>query len=175
MSARALLLALLGVTGCATVTAGSSEYEVKAAYVYNFAKFIDWPSTESAADVTICVYGKDPFGGFLDEAVRGKLAHGLPLAIRRLPTGSESWEGCQVLFLGMKNVARVEPILKRLEGRSILTIAELDGFAEGGGMLGLRFDGGTVRFDINLAAIAAARLQASSRLIEIGRVVGPRK
>jgi hypothetical protein len=175
MSSRALLLALLGVTFGATLIGGSSEYEVKAAYVYNFAKFVEWPSSESLGDVTICVYGKDPFGGFLEQAVRGKLAHGRPLVIRRLPIGDQSWDGCQVLFLGLKNGPRIEPILRQLQGRSILTIGELDGFAEGGGMLGLRFDSGNVRFDINLAAIAAARLQASSRLIELGRVVGPRK
>jgi len=175
MSCRTLILALLSVTGCTTLTAGSSEYEVKAAYVYNFAKFVEWPGTQSLAEVTICVYGKDAFGGFLDEAVRGKLAHGRPLTIRRLATGDENWEGCQVLFLGMKNGTQIEPILRQLQGRSTLTVGECDGFAEGGGMLGLRFDNGNVRFDINLAAIAAARLQASSRLIEIGRVVGPRK
>jgi hypothetical protein len=170
-----IILALFSLAMCLTLNAGTSEYEVKAAYVYNFAKFIEWPGAGAFSRFTICVYGKDPFGGFLDQAVRGKLSHGLPVVIRRLPAADQGWEDCQTLFLGVNNAARLDPILRRLQGRGILTIGDADGFAECGGMIGLLVDGGRVRFDINLAAIAAAHLRASSRLIEIGRVVGTRK
>jgi hypothetical protein len=173
MTLRRWALALPSLAFCSTLYAGTSEYEVKAAYVYNFAKFIDWPKTESPDSLAICVYGKDPFGGFLDQTVRGKLAHGLPIVVRRLRAGDESWDGCQVLFFGAGT--RIEPALARLQGHSILTVGESDNFAGSGGMIGLVVDQGRVRFDINLAAVGAARLQASSRLIEIGRVVGPRK
>ena len=168
---RIPILALWCAAGCAALVADTPEYEIKAAYLYNFSKFIEWPNTGALNSVTICIYGKDPFGGFLDDAVRGKLVHGLPLAIRRLPAGEESWDQCQVLFLGISNSTRLEAILRRLEGRSIVTIGESGSFAEAGGMIGLVVDHGRVRFDVNVAAITAARLQISSRMVELGRVV----
>ena len=149
------------------------EYAVKAAYLFNFVKFTEWPNVEQPAGFTVCLYGKDPFGGFLDDTVRGKQAHGLPVLIRRVPAGEGRLDGCQVVFFA--NSQRIEAALSSLQGRSILTVGESDGFAEKGGMIGLVVERGSVRFDINLAAIAAARLQVSSRLIEIGRVVGARK
>jgi hypothetical protein len=175
MRGQGPILALLGFTWMAPSVAATPEYQVKAAWVYNFAKFIEWPDAESLGSMTICVYGKDPFGGFLDEAVRGKLVRGRPILIRRLPAEDESWAGCQILFFGLNKVVRVEAALARLQGSSILTIGESDGFARLGGMIGLVVDQGRVRFDINLAALAGARLKASSQLMEIGRVVGSRK
>lgn len=173
MKPRWWALILLTFAWRSAVFAGASEYEVKAAYVFNFAKFIEWPKAEASDSLSICVYGKDPFGGFLDQTVRGKLAHGLPIVVRRLRAGDESWDRCQVLFFG--GGAQTESMLARLQGRSILTVGESDRFAESGGMIGLYVDQGRVHFDINLTAVGAARLQASSRLIEIGRVVGPKK
>ena len=173
MTARNTVLTVLAIVWCRPLDAGTAEYAVKAAYVYNFAKFTEWPNAGPSGSLTVCLYGKDPFGGFLDEAVRGKQAHGLPILIRRLPLGVEDLDGCQVLFFS--STARIEPALSGLQGRSILTVGESAGFSERGGMIGLVMEHGSVRFDINLAAIAAARLQVSSRLIEIGHVVGSRK
>jgi YfiR/HmsC-like len=173
MTSRSTVLILLAIACCGPLAAATTEYGVKAAYLYNFAKFTEWPNAEPLSSLTVCLYGKDPFGGFLDEAVRGKQAHGLPVLIRRLPAGDELLDGCQVVFFS--SAARIESALSRLQGRSILTVGESDGFSERGGMIGLVMDHGSVRFDINLAAIAAAHLQVSSRLIEIGRVVGSRK
>ena len=173
MTSRIIIVTLLTVACQGTLGASTAEYAVKAAYLYNLAKFTEWPNTEQLGGLTMCLYGKDPFGGFLDEAVRGKQAHGLPILIRRLPAGDEHLDGCQVLFFG--STVRIEPVLNRLQGRSILTVGESDGFSERGGMIGLVVDHGSVRFDINLAAIAGGRLRVSSRLIEIGRVVGSRK
>jgi hypothetical protein len=173
VTVQAAILTMLAAACCGTLAAGTPEHAVKAAYLYNFAKFTEWPDTEPLSHLTVCLYGKDPFGGFLDEAIRGKQAHGLPVLIRRLSAGDEQVDGCQVLFFGSN--ARIESALSRLQGRSILTVGELEGFAERGGMIGLVVDRGSVRFDINLAAIAAARLQVSSRLIELGRVVGSKR
>ncbi|MBV8905215.1 MAG: YfiR family protein [Acidobacteriia bacterium] len=176
MICRAILVALAACVCRAAPAAGTPEYEVKAAYVYNFAKFIEWPDTEPPESVTVCIYGKDPFGGFLDEAVRGKLVHGLPVMLRRLAEGEESWDACQMIFFGVGNsAAHVDAVLVRLRGRSIVTVGEADGFAERGGMIGLVVEHGRVRFDINLAAIAEGHLQVSSRLVELGRVVKGKK
>jgi hypothetical protein len=173
MTARTIVMTALTIAAFGTATAGTPEYAVKAAYLYNLVKFTEWPKAEQPASFTVCVYGKDPFGGFLEEAVRGKQAHGLPILIRRLPAGDEILDGCQVIFFG--NNARIESAAGLLKGRSVLTIGESDRFSERGGMIGLVMDQGSVRFDVNLAAVGAARLQVSSRLIEIGRVVGSRR
>ena len=154
-------------------SAGAPEYAVKAAYLFNFARFTEWPNLGAAANFTVCLYGKDPFGGFLEEAVRGKQAHGMPVAIRRVTARDEALESCQVLFFG--NSAQLDPVLSRLRGQSILTVGESESFTAHGGMIGLVMDSGSVRFDLNLVAVAAAHLQVSSRLIEMGRVVGTKK
>ncbi len=152
---------------------GSSEYEVKAAYVYNFTKFIEWPSPRLVSGLTICLCGKDSLAGFLDEAVRGKSTHGLPITIRRISPREGGWEECHVLFFGGDiRAAQVETMLKRLQGRSVLTIGESVGFAAKGGMLELFVDHDRVRFEVNVPAITAAQLRASSRLIELSRVAG---
>ena len=173
LTVRTIVLSVLAIAYGGMAAAGTPEYAVKAAYLYNFAKFTEWPNLEPPGSLTVCLYGKDPFGGFLDEAVRGKQAHGLPVLIKRLPAGDANFDECQVLFFGRS--ARIESALNRLQSRSILTVGESDGFSERGGMIGLVMDHGSVRFDINLAAIAAARLQVSSRLIEIGRVLRSKK
>src|SRR5450755_267106 len=100
MTARNTILTVLAIAWCRSLAAGTAEYAVKAAYVYNFAKFTEWPNAEPLGSLTVCLYGKDPFGGFLDEAVRGKQAHGLPILIRRLPAGDANFDECQVLFFG---------------------------------------------------------------------------
>jgi len=172
MTGRAAILTMLAAACCGTLAAATPEYAVKAAYLYNFVKFTEWPIGEPTGSLTVCIYGRDPFGGFLDEAVRGKQAHGLPIQIRRLSAGDEHLEGCHLLFFGSGE--RIESTLSRLQDKSILTVGESDGFLERGGMIGLVVAQGRVRFDINLGAIAAARLEVSSRLIEIGHVVGSR-
>lgn len=126
------ILILLGITLGPTGLVGPPEYQVKAAYVYNFAKFIEWPKGESFGSLTVCICGKDPFGGFLDEAVRGKFVHGLPIVVRRLSPGEENGDGCQVLFFGSTKGEQIESLLRRLDGRSIVTVGESDSFAERG-------------------------------------------
>ena len=170
---RTAVVIILALVWGGPLTAGTPEYGVKAAYLYNFLKFTEWPNNEALTSFTLCVYGKDPFGGFLDETVRGKQASGLPVLVRRLPGGDERVDGCQILFISSSE--RLETVLTMLHGRSILTVGESDGFAARGGMIGLVMDQSNVRLDINLAAIAAARLQVSSRLILVCRLVGPRK
>src|SRR5690242_18309405 len=129
MNLRTPLRTGLAVYCAAFLYAGTSEYEMKAAYLYNFVKFVEWPRVEVSENLAICIYGKDPFGGFLDEAVHGKLAHGLPIVIRRLRTESDSITGCHVLFISGNSVGRIEQALGRVQGRSVLTVGESDGFA----------------------------------------------
>lgn len=175
MTVRIAVVLLLALAWSAPPAAGTSEYEVKAAYLYNFAKFVEWPGPQPLSSLTICIYGRDPFGGFLDEVVRGKQVSGAPVAVRRLHAGTDHWDGCQVLFVAAESAARTSALLRRLQGHSTLTVGDSPEFAERGGMIGLVADGDRIRFDVNAAAIAAAHLQVSSRLMALGHLVGEKK
>jgi hypothetical protein len=171
----AVLLVLAMMRGCLAATAGAPEYEVKAAYVYNFVKFVEWPQSDSVKSLTVCICGKSPIGGFLDEAVRGKLVHGLPIEVKRMSDGGENWDPCQVVFFGAASRASIQSILEQLKGHSVLTIGESQSFAENGGMIALVTEDGRARFDINLGAVTDGHLKVSSKLVELGRVVRSKK
>jgi len=145
------------------------EYQVKAAYLYNFAKFVTWPGNESSSVFTICVIGKDPFGPILDDTVRGKSVRGQPIAIRRLSRAGEP-RGCQLVFADYgQEFCRNLPIPSDWDG--ILLVGEGDSFARCGGMIGLTLKGGRVQFDINVGAVARAHLEVSSKLLQVASIV----
>jgi hypothetical protein len=147
------------------------EYDVKAAFVLNFTKFVEWPAgalPDSRSTLEICILGKDPFGRALDEVVQGEAVNGHRLTVRRIsqppvpPT-------CQVLFID----SEVKEVPKLLVGlpAGILTIGEGDRFAREGGMIALVLDNRRVRFDINPAAAEHSGLKLSSRLLSVARSI----
>jgi hypothetical protein len=147
------------------------EYQVKAAFLLNFTKFVNWPPDAFAgADlpIVICVLGKDPFGRVLDEIVQGETINGRRMTIQRLsePPGSQA---CQVVFVG-ESEKDVPKILARIS-RGVLTVGEGDTFLMEGGMIALVIDNRRVRFDVNQAAVANAGLTLSSRLLGVARSV----
>ena len=148
--------------------AATPDYQVKAAYLYNFAKFVEWPAGSSP--VRICVMGKDPFGGTLDETVAGRSVNGRPLEARKLPEGGEPG-GCQVIFFSEADTEKPEAALRAAEKAGALTVGESRAFQDGGGMIRFLEEGGKVRFDINLEAVKRARLQVSSQLLRVARSV----
>jgi len=163
---------LLGIScGCIAGVESTPEYAIKGAYVYNFAKFVEWPRGDLGASFTICIYGKNPLGGFLEEMVPGKLVHGLPVKIQRISVGEENWDACKLMFLGTANRESVQNVLDRLRGRGVLTIGDTKAFAESGGMITFVLEGDRIRFDINLRAAENARLKISSKLLELARTV----
>jgi len=148
-----------------------AEYQVKAAFLLNFTRFVEWPAAAFADDTspfTICVLGADPFGEALDQVVEGESAANRKLEVRRiqLPPAAKS---CQVLFVARseKDVAGIVGGL----GPGILTIGEGDGFLRGGGMIAFVLEEHHVRFDINHRAAAKASLNLSSRLLGVARSV----
>ncbi len=169
---RPFVVALGIALGCvAAVGAATTEYAIKAAYVYNFAKFVEWPREDPQTALTMCVYGKSPLEGFLRETVRGKLVHGLPLEVKRMSGEDEDWSPCGVVFFAPASREKLQTALNRLRGRDVLTIGESDAFAECGGMIMLAVEGERVRFDINLEAAENTRLKISSKLVQLGRKV----
>ena len=169
ISQTAALLAAMccGATFAAAQT--SLEYQVKAAYLYNFAKFVTWPGGDASGSLTICVIGKDPFGSILDDTVRGKNVRGQPIVIHRMPAGSHA-VGCQIVFTGFSNdLCRIHATQPDWDGT--LLVGEGDEFAKCGGMIGLTLKEGRVHFDINLESVTKAHLEVSSKLLEVATIV----
>ena len=145
-----------------------SEYQVKAAFLYNFVKFIDWPATPAAQDgpIELCVLGKDPFGGAIERVIEGKTVNGRPLVIRHIGDAVTA-RSCHVLFVSASETARAGEIVKAVHSWSILTVSDIDRFAERGGIITFLMEGQRVRFRINPKMAAAAGLQISSKLLQL--------
>jgi hypothetical protein len=143
------------------------EAPVKAAFLYHFTRFVEWPG---GGDMTICVVGADPFGPLLEQATAGKKANGRDIRLSRL--GSlRSAESCSILFATDVNGARLASALGHLRNRPVLTVSDAPGFAVGGGIVGFVRDGNHVRLEVNTAAAEQAGLHVSSRLLSIARVI----
>ena len=139
------------------------EYQVKAAYLLNFTRFVTWPSpTDPEEPLTICVARRNPFGGLLASTLAGEQADGRPL-VPRVVTGVD--DACSVLF--MPNGVAVDPLLREVGKAPILTVGESPDFLQRGGMIAFVLDEGRVRFAINPAAADRNGLTISSRLLQL--------
>lgn len=146
----------------------SPEYQVKAAYLYNFARFVAWPP-DDRREIRVCVLGEDPFGTDLD-ALGSRTVRGLPIVLER-PAERGRLTHCHLLFIATSASAELSSILDELSEVSVLTIGESDGFAAAGGMIGFIERDGRVKLEINLRAARVAYLEISSKLLEVSRVV----
>ena len=151
-----------------------SEYQVKAAYIYNFVKFITWNSEslgDSASAVVIGILGNDPFGPVLDETVAGKTVKGHPIKIKRLEE-AEFPNPIHVLFISDSERNYLQWILKHAQlQQHVLTVSEMPGFIENGGMINLVMEGKNVRFEVNMDAVNKAGIKMSSKLLKLARIV----
>jgi hypothetical protein len=163
-------LATAGAQDAVPIPEGlSTEREVKAAYLYNFARFVAWPPTRGRDDnFVVAVLGDDPFGPALDQAMAGKTIRGRPILVRRLARAEEA-AGVDLLFISMSEGAHVRRTLKDLSGAATLTVSDIPDFVLRGGMVGFCQEDHTVRFDLNLHAVEAARLKVSSQLVRVAR------
>ena len=167
------MLALAGLVTPARIgaAAGASEYELKAAFLFNFAKFVDWPpnALDKAAGVSVCVLGDDPFGELLDRTLAGKSVHERPLVVRRHDDLAATGD-CHILFVSAaeeRRLARVAP-----PQAPVLTVGETDGFVRRGGIIAFAMDDSRLRFEINADAADRAGLRISSQLLKLAtRVV----
>jgi len=151
----------------------AEEHEVKAAFLYNFTKFVEWPRgafRDDGAPVVVGVFGPDPFGAALDEIVAGKVAGERPFVIRRLDS-SDGLAECHVLFVSSAKAAEFVRLLPSLAHRPILTLGETDRFCESGGVVQFVMRQRKVRFRINVTAAERAGLKISSRLLDLAEVV----
>ena len=149
------------------------EYEVKAAFLYNFAKFVEWPVgafPDADAALELCIYGDDPFGPVIDHIVRGRTVQGRPIIVQR-KAETTSLAGCHLLFVGPVSGEEVARIVQLTGGTSVLTVGETDRFVDAGGMIRLFVEGGKVRFEVNAGAAERAELRVSSQLLKLARTV----
>ena len=151
----------------------SLEYGVKLAFLYRFAQFIEWPADafhDSGSPITICVAGLDPFAPEAEQDLRQRKVSGHPMDIRSLKRDDDP-KVCQVVFIPASENKRAGEILKILKTSSVVTVGETEGFASFGGVIKLTRDEHTLRFEINLDAATYRRLQISSRLLALARIV----
>jgi|SRR5689334_15728154 len=170
--AIALLMALMAPVGTA---AQLDEYQVKAAFLFNFAKFVEWPSETFKGPndpITICVAGENPFGSALENAVKGKSVGTRGFIIRMSPTG-QNVKGCQILFAALSDRRRIRALLDAVKGSSTLTVGESENFATDGGIVNFKLDGDRVRIEINAKAAEQEKLQISSKLLSLAQIVKP--
>lgn len=162
----------------AQVRAGPAvpEYQVKAIFIYKFATYIRWPATRTDAitPFVIGIVGRDPFRSTLDAVVHGQTVHGKTIAVRRLVRLDDALR-CDVLFVSSSERQRLRQIFETLKGAPVLTISDMDQFAELGGMIQLiTIEDNRIRFDINKGAVDRAGLKAASQLLRLARIVESR-
>jgi len=168
---------LLGLVLCSVAVAAAaqsaSEYQVKAAFLFNFAKFVEWPTEAfptADAPLQICVLGQDPFGRDFEQVIEDKAVNGHRLEVAH-PDGVPQARACQILFIGSSEKQRVRDILQGLTGVSVLTVGDTPGFAKMGGVINFVLDENRVRFEINLKAAERAHLKLSARLLTVAKLI----
>jgi uncharacterized protein DUF4154 len=172
------LLAALLALSVALVRAenGPTETQLKAVFLFNFTKYVGWPSAAfhgPADPLRICILGADPFGTVLEQTVRGEVVNERPLATQHIARVEEIDE-CRLLFVSASEEAQIPRILKYVAGKPVLTVGETDDFAESGGMINLLKEQNRIRFEINQDAAEQAGLKLSSQLLKLGRIVASR-
>jgi len=154
-------------------SAGTSEYDVKAAFLFHFAQFVEWPAEtfkSAEAPLTFCTIGEDPFRGRLDESVKGKFIGKRALVVLHMKE-REQIGSCQVLFLSAAEKKRQAEYLAIANGHAVLTVGETENFTRQGGIIGFFLENNKVRFEINVETAEKARLEISSRLLLLAKNV----
>jgi hypothetical protein len=167
------VISLGGVPQSLGQSGGISEYDVKAIFLYNFAKFVEWPANafpDAKAPITVCIFGDDPFGSTLDDIVRGKTINDRGLTIRRIRK-PEDTRGCQILFVSNTEDRRLSAILASVSGSSVLVIGDSEDFADLGGGIQFFLEDTKVHFAINVDAIQRAHLSVSAKLLALAKIV----
>jgi hypothetical protein len=168
-----VLLALVAPSLAAqTPPATASEYQLKAAFVYNFANFVTWPSSAfeaPASPLRVCALGDAAFSAALEDTLRNDTVDGHPLSLIREPASTQVRQ-CHILVVA-RRARDVDTVLKDVAGAPVLTIGDVENFVGRGGVIQFILDSGHIRFDVNLAAAAAGRLTLSARMLQVARQV----
>ena len=154
-------------------SAPAGEYQVKAAFLYNFAKFVEWPPgsfADRAAPLRICVLGQDPFGEELRNIASDKIINGRRLVVDEVADLMAA-RSCHILFIASSKKAEMKQIIESLRGADVLTVGDTKGFAKMGGMINLVLDDDRVRFEVNQTAAEQTGLRISFKLLRVAVLV----
>jgi hypothetical protein len=168
------LAATFSAAGRAVCAAQSlTEYQVKAAYLFNFLKFVEWPDdppVDPHGKWVIGIVGDSPVGGELTRLVEGKNVLGRDLQVKKL-LATDNLRGCNILFISESERRHLPAILAGLRGSSVMTVADMGKFVESGGMVQLEVEDGRVRVTIDVDATDRAHLKVSSKLLALAHAV----
>ncbi len=148
------------------------EYLVKAAFLYNFAKFVEWPDdafTDSSSPIKLCILGDDPFGVAI-ESIRGKTVRGRKLIIKFISRAA-NLESCHILFVSTSEKDKLELVFQHIKNLNVLTVGDAPHFTSCGGIINLFKVKTRVKFEINIDAAKAAELKISSKLLKLAKIV----
>ena len=164
-----ILIWLLTIVGARALDPQRAEYQIKAAFVFNFAKFVEWPPTafpNTGSPIVIGILGENPFQDELQQTIRDKTLNNRPLLIKQFASLGES-TNCHILFISASEKKRLPEIFEAVRGTSVLTVGETDRFIETGGMVNLVHEGSKIRFQINEPVAKSAGLKISSKMLSL--------
>jgi hypothetical protein len=173
---KTLLLLMLGWQGMAGAAEAQTQFlemRVEAAFLYSFARFVEWPDNYSApasTPVTFCVLGFAPLEEALEQSLAGKTINGHPVLARRIGRPEDTLQ-CQIAFIGWEERKRLPAVLAALNGAPVLTVSDFEQFASHGGMIQLIKEGNKFRFAVNIDALTRHGLRVSSKLLQLAEVV----
>jgi hypothetical protein len=172
-----LLIVLPFPTGelCAADPQTLSEPQIKAGFLFNFTRFVEWPASAfptSTSPFLICIVGSQSVTDLLAEIAAEKAVGGRTLKIESM-NSTDDLRGCQILFLGVTEERRAARILGSVKGTSVLTVSEVPGFALAGGMIGFVVQENRVKLEMNVDAAGRTGLRVSAKLIAVSRLVSP--
>jgi hypothetical protein len=150
-----------------------SEYQVEAAYLYNFGRFVEWPAkgtTAESGSFTICVLGEDPFGQALDTTLAGETIGSQRVTARRISSPQMSGD-CRILFISSSEATRLNRIIEALDKSAVLTVSDIPQFSQRHGMIQFVVEENRIRFEVNLTATQRAGLTLSSELLKVATAV----
>jgi hypothetical protein len=174
---QCLYISLLISSLFLSAQAPAREYQIKAVFLFNFAQFVEWPSDafpETNSPLIIGVLGKDPFGDYLDETVRGEAVNGHPIVVQRY-NQVQDVKTCHILFINPEDASQFKSILENLKAQNTLTVGDVNTFVRQGGMIRFYTENGKIRIRINLDSVKEADLTISSKLLRLADVVSSQK
>jgi hypothetical protein len=162
-----LLHSLLASPAQAEPETKPTQYEVEAAYLFNFGKFVAWPPVAPAdSPFLICILGQDPFGPVLDHTIAGETVKGKPVQDKRIARPQDA-TGCSILYISSSESGRLSKILSVIQGAPVLTVSDIPDFVQQGGMIQFVLRDGRVRFEVNLAPAQSNGFSMSSELLKV--------
>ena len=170
-----ILLLLTEIFFCAFQAGGDREYQVKAAFLFNFTQFVEWPADAldgTGTPFVIGILGENPFGNYLQEIIAGESVNGHPLIIHQYKNVDEI-KLCHILFINPAEIRQVREVITALKGRNILTVSDAANFIQSGGMISLVKSDNKIRIQVNPAKAKEADLTISSKLLGVADIVSP--